>query len=122
MTVQKINTVCNYDTLKGVHLHPSEKERLKKACRDFEAIFMSQMLDSMRDTLTNTSVFGNSLGKDIYKSMYYRQLVTDIAQNGSGLGISELLYNKLESKVKEHRAASENQQTADDNSIGEIKE
>jgi len=122
MTVQKINTVCNYDKLKGVHSPPSEKDRLKKACKDFEAVFMSQVLDSMRDTLSNTSVFGNSLGKDIYKSMYYRQLTADIAQSGSGLGIGELLYNKLESKVNMHCTASENRPTADDNSIGKIKE
>jgi peptidoglycan hydrolase FlgJ len=122
MTVQKLTGALNYDRLKEMSPRTSEKERLKKACKDFEAIFMNQMLDSMRETLTNTSVFGNSLGKDIYKSMYYRQLTSDIAQGGNGLGIGELLYNKLESKVKENGAASENQLTADDNSIGKIKE
>ena len=122
MTVEKLNGSYNYNRLTEAIPQASEKERLKKACGDFEAIFMNQMLDSMRDTLTNTSVFGNSLGKDVYKSMYYRQLTSDIAHGGSGLGISELLYNKLESKVKEHRAASEIQPAADDNIIGKIKE
>lgn len=83
---------------------------------------MSQMLDSMRDTLTGTSVFGNSLGKDIYESMYYRQLTSDIAHGGRSLGISELLYNKLESQEKRHRAASDIQRPADVNSTGKIKE
>jgi len=122
MTVEKLNNAYNYNVLKGGGPQSSEKDRLKKACKDFEAVFMSQMLDSMRDTLINDSVFGNSLGKDIYKSMYYRQLTADIAQSGSGLGIGELLYNKLESKVNMHCTASENRPTADDNSIGKIKE
>ena len=122
MTVEKINSAYSYNRVKGLLTRPSEQERLKKSCKDFEAIFMSQMLDSMRDTLTGTSVFGNSLGKDIYKSMYYRQLTSDIAHGGSGLGIGELLYNNLESKVREQRAASEIQRPADDNSIGKIKE
>ena len=122
MTIEKLNNSYNYNRLNGTNPQAAEKERLKNACRDFEAIFMNQMLDSMRDTLTGTSVFGNSLGKDIYKSMYYRQLTSDIAHGGSGLGIGELLYNNLESKVREQRAASEIQRPADDNSIGKIKE
>jgi len=80
------------------------------------------MFQSMRNTLTNDSIFGNSLGKDIYKSMYYRQISTEIAQGGSGLGIGEILFHKLEDKMGTGRAALENRSIADDNSIKEIKE
>ncbi len=122
MTIQKSDNTSYYSKLTNSASHLSEKKRLRKACADFEAILLNQMLKSMRKTLTNDSVFGNSLGKDIYKSMYYRQLSTDIAQSGSGLGIGELLYNKLEDKVDAHRVTSENCMIADDNSIKEIKE
>ena len=122
MTVEKLNSAHSCNRLKASHMKPSEQERLRNACRDFEAIFMNQMLDSMRDTLTGTPVFGNSLGKDIYESMYYRQLTSDIAHGGRSLGISELLYDKLESQVTAHHTASDIRQPADVNSIGKIKE
>ncbi len=122
MTIQQSNNSSHYNKLTNSSPLLSEKNRLKKACADFEAILLNQMLTSMRNTLTNDSVFGNSLGKDLYKSMYYRQISTDIAQSGSGLGIGELLYKKLEGKLDAHSTTSENGTIADDNIMKEIKE
>lgn len=69
--------------------------RLKQACADFEAILLDSMFQSMRKTLSGEDIFGKSLGRDIYESMYYTQISKDLAGQGSGLGLGAMLYQQL---------------------------
>ncbi len=69
---------------------------LKKACSDFEAIFLNMMLKSMRKTVPNDGIFKKDMEKDIYESMYDQQIVTKISQSNQGIGLSEMLYHQLQ--------------------------
>ncbi len=69
--------------------------KLREACTDFEAILLDSMFQAMRKTLTGEDIFGKSLGKDIYESMYYREISNHVAKNGSGLGIGDMLFQQL---------------------------
>ena len=77
--------------------------KLKEACADFEAIFLNYMFTSMQDTLTGDALFGKSLGKDIYESMYIQQISTDIARGGRGYGIGDALYREMKDKVETNK-------------------
>ncbi len=81
----------------GVHNEKDniEDKRLKKACADFEAILLNYMFQSMRKTLPGNDVFGSSIGMDMYESMYFQQLSTDIARGRNSLGIGDALYRQL---------------------------
>ena len=79
----------------------SEEEKLKTACQDFEAIFLNFMFQSMKKTLPGDGLFGKSLGKDLYESMYYQELSSDIAKGGKGVGIGEKLYAELKGESVE---------------------
>lgn len=83
----------------------ADQKRLKEACADFEALLLHTMLKSMRKTLSGKDVFGGSLGRDIYESMYYQQVAVDVARGGSGLGIGDALYQELEQKMGLNRYA-----------------
>lgn len=73
-----------------------QKDRdLRKACSDFEAIFINSMMQAMRKTLPGDGLFAGGLQKDIYESMYDQQLAQEAA-SGKGLGIGEALYRQLE--------------------------
>jgi peptidoglycan hydrolase FlgJ len=78
----------------------SENTKLKQACADFEAILLDSMFQSMRKTLSGDDVFGKSLGRDIYESMYYTQISKDLASKGKGLGLGEILYQQLSSRME----------------------
>ena len=67
-------------SLEATHLKPSqiktrtfgkkkeinlESERLKKACADFESIFINFMFQSMRKTLPGDRLFGSSHQKEM---------------------------------------------------------
>ncbi|MCP4118209.1 MAG: flagellar biosynthesis protein FlgJ [Desulfobacteraceae bacterium] len=82
--------------VKGNHAANKDKQKLKEACQGFEAIFLSSMLKSMRETLPGDTLFGEGQGLDIYKSMYDQHLADKLAASGRGVGIADFFYKELE--------------------------
>lgn len=78
----------------------SEDAKLKKACQDFEAVFTTYMLKTMRSTVPqdNSGAFGNQ--REIYDSMFDQTLSTKISQSRKPLGIGDALYRELSKRVK----------------------
>ncbi|MDA8138550.1 MAG: rod-binding protein [Desulfobacteraceae bacterium] len=71
-------------------------EQLLKACQDFEAIFVQQMMQQMRQTVPQNGLFSGGRAEEIYTSMMDDELSKTFAQ-GRGLGLSEMLYRQLSS-------------------------
>jgi flagellar protein FlgJ len=70
-----------------------DRDKLKKSCADFESILISQMLKSMRQTLTTSGLTGGGLGKDMYTSLFDQELSQSLAKRG-GLGLGKIIYNR----------------------------
>jgi len=81
--------------VKGNHGKDKDEKKLKEACQGFEAIFLSSMIKSMRQTLPGDTIFGESQGLDIYKSMYDQHLADNLAASGRGVGIADFFYSEL---------------------------
>jgi len=71
-----------------------EQARLRDACQQFEAIFLAQLLQKMRETVPKDPLLGDSRAKDIYNSMLDWELAQQIARSQS-VGIAETLYRQL---------------------------
>ena len=71
------------------------KDALRDVAREFEALFVKQMLSSMRATLDkeNDMLYGG-MSQDIFEDMLYTEYSKVIAKTGS-LGISDLIYEQL---------------------------
>lgn len=82
-----------------------EKKKLKKACRDFEAVFVSQMLKDMRPK-GEDPIFGGSHARKIYESMKDEQMAEHLTRDRSPLGISDLLYRQLVKKLDAKTSAA----------------
>ncbi len=65
----------------------SEKQ-VGKAAEDFEAFFLSQMLQPMFNTVKTDEMFGGGPGEDMWKSMMVDTYAKEIA-HGGGLGIAD---------------------------------
>lgn len=76
------------------------RQRLKEACQGFEAIFLNTLLKSMRATVSDDSLFGESHGMDIYRSMQDQALADEISRGSNNSGLGELLYKSLQDSVK----------------------
>ncbi len=68
--------------------------RLKRACAEFESIFINYMLKSMRTTVDDDLLLGNSNESKIIKSMFDENLALGIAKGG-GLGLGKILFESL---------------------------
>lgn len=87
------------DRLKGdITPGPSAKQKLRKACTDFEAVFISKMWEQMRATIPKGGMF-QSPQEEMYRSMFDREFTEKMAQDG-GIGLGDMLYNQLQGKIK----------------------
>lgn len=74
----------------------AEKDKkLKKACGDFEAMLVFQMLKTMRQTVPKGGLFEQSHAKDTYDMLLDQKIADEIARKGQGLGLQKLLYQQL---------------------------
>ena len=78
---------------------PDKEAKLEKACRDFEAIMIKQLLTSMRKSIPRDGLFGNdSFARETFQEMSDDQLARQMAQ-GRGMGIAEAMYEQLSNKL-----------------------
>jgi flagellar protein FlgJ len=73
-----------------------EKDRLFDACKDFEALFIKQMLDSMRNTVQKTGLIDGGMAENIFEDMLYDEY-SKIMSKTASFGIAELMYRDLSS-------------------------
>ena len=88
-------SVAGIDKMKRQTLDPEKDKELKDACAGFEAIFMNEMLQSMRKTLPGDALFEDSNASNIYQSMQDQDLVENLSKSQNSLGIKDFLYQQL---------------------------
>lgn len=80
----------------GGRFVPENKE-LYNACSEFEALFIKQMLDSMRKTVERTSLTDSpteGTGRDFFEDMLYDNYAKKMAETAD-LGIAKMMYMQL---------------------------
>jgi len=69
-------------------------EALKRVSSEFEAIFIGQLLKTMRDSVLETGLMGNSRASKMYREMHDDALASEMAKTGE-FGIGRMLYEEL---------------------------
>lgn len=67
---------------------------LGNATQDFEAVFLSQMLSPMFDTLEEDPLFGGGPGEKMYRSLLVEEYGKILAKTG-GVGLGDQLQQEL---------------------------
>ena len=76
-------------------MSPQEKEQLRKACNDFEALLTHQMLSAMREASFETEgMFEKSHGEKLFQSMADQEIAEKMA-TGGGIGFGKMLFEQL---------------------------
>lgn len=87
------------DSLKKQLAGGSAKEKqLKKACTDFEAVFIGRLWQEMKATVPKDGYLKSRQG-EMYSSMFDHAFAEKMAENG-GIGLADMLYNQLKKKLK----------------------
>ena len=71
---------------------------LRKACQDFESLMLRQMLKSMRSTVQQNGLLGESHSGDIVQGMFDDNLAQVMADK-NGIGIADILFERLKDRM-----------------------
>jgi flagellar protein FlgJ len=77
-----------------------DEAKLKKAAEDFEALFINQLMQSMRRTVLKSKLLEDAPGREVYQSLFDREISKKMAQKGA-LGVGKIIYRN----VLEHEKA-----------------
>jgi flagellar protein FlgJ len=84
-----------------------DEEKLKRACMDFESLFVYQMLKSMQQTVPKSGLLGEGPEKGIFESLFGQEWSKALAHQG-GLGLGKMLYKQmLRSEEEKHPSSVE---------------
>ncbi len=97
MDTQVAQTIVNNNSLHDLRYaatkDQSDKETLKQVAAQFESLFVSMMLKSMRDAQLAEGLFDSDQSR-MYQDMADQQLALDMSQNG-GLGLQNVILRQL---------------------------
>ncbi len=71
-----------------------DEKGLRKACQEFEAIMLHQLLKGMRKTVMETGFMSGGYGEKIFRDMHDQALTEEMAKGG-GVGLADMLYRQL---------------------------
>ncbi len=91
----RVNQLKDIPDAKG----KEDDSRLREASNEFEAIFIQQMLKTMRQTSLESDFVKKSEGEKIFRSMLDEQYAILSAKSGR-LGLGEMIYQQLKSNLK----------------------
>lgn len=74
---------------------PAQEKKLKKACADFEAMLVFQLLKTMRQSAPRNGFLKSSPGRETYEMMLDQKVAEELANKGGGLGLQKMLYNQM---------------------------
>jgi Rod binding domain-containing protein len=72
----------------------ADKAAARRAAEDFEAVFISQMLQPMFENLPTDGPMGGGHAENVYRGMFVTEAGKAIAKNG-GVGIADNVYREL---------------------------
>jgi len=71
----------------GEFLTEKQRQQAKKAAQEFEGLFISMMMKSMRETTGKDTLTGGGRGEEIFRSMLDDQYVAETVKRG-GFGLA----------------------------------
>lgn len=93
--IQKLDKAAaeNFETSFESALKNKQKQQLKRACEEFESIFINIIMQKMRSSIPEYGI-QKSFGREIYESMFDQEVSKEMAKSG-GIGLAKQLYDQL---------------------------
>src|ERR1035441_2995993 len=86
-------SVVPFDQL-AANLNVSQNDKVKEACRQFEAVLLRQILGEARKTVITASGKGDSNETGIYNDMINNQMADSISRSGA-FGLAKSMESQL---------------------------
>ncbi|MEQ1752910.1 MAG: rod-binding protein [Micropepsaceae bacterium] len=76
------------------HLPGTASRKLEAASKDFESVFLSQMLQTVWDTVPTDGAMGGGMGESVFRSLMIQDIGKQMAQQG-GIGLASNVKSEL---------------------------
>lgn len=76
-----------------------QRERIKPLAREFEANFVSMLIEEMKKSVDKNDMFHGGFGEDVFESMLSLEQARQMSFAGEGLGLSRLVESGLATKL-----------------------
>jgi peptidoglycan hydrolase FlgJ len=83
-----------------------EDQKIKKACAEFESIFIQLMLKSMRQTVMKADCSDKGSGREMFDSLFDQEL-SKVFAKGRGTGLAKLIYQNWMKKERSEAPSPE---------------
>ena len=77
-----------------------EEARLKDASKQFEQVFMKQMLSEMRKSVDKSKLFGEGKDEDTFQDMLDNERAKSWSDSG-GVGLAQLIYEQMRNQISD---------------------
>ncbi len=77
-------------------------EELLEACRQFEAIFLNQLLKEMRKTVPKDGLIPQSYEQEIFTGMFDEEVAKNISKSNR-MGMADMLFEQLRDHSKDDK-------------------
>lgn len=84
-----------------------EKEKLQKACKDFESIFLQYLLKTMRPKVSDDNPFSGGKGEKMLRGLQNQALADEMA-GSKNIGIADMLYKQMSKMFLDDESVSSN--------------
>ena len=85
----------------------SESDPLREVAQEFEALFIQQMFDAMRNTIDREdSLFYGGFAEEVFEDMLYEQYALTMARTAN-TGIADTIYDQFSGQSDSAAAAGE---------------
>ncbi len=75
------------------------REGLVKAAKEFEGVFLNQLMKAMRSTVPDNELFNSSGPTKFYQQMYDTEIAKGLATGHSGMGVADLIVRQFEANL-----------------------
>ena len=79
---------------RGAKLSEAERGHIRQAAEEFEAVFLSQMLTPMFESLETDGLFGGGSGERMYRSLMVEEYGKALSRSG-GVGIADAVARQI---------------------------
>jgi peptidoglycan hydrolase FlgJ len=100
----------NSGYLEGINGLKENAEGLKKACSEFESVFMAMLLKEFRKSIPKDGLIPKSFTMETYEEMLDNQMASDVSKSGS-TGIGDILFDQLSRNIKAYQSGDGGQKT-----------
>lgn len=87
------------NSFRGAETIAERREALRESAKQFEAVFVHQMISAMRKTVSESSLTPKSNGQKIFEGMLDEEWSKKLVNRSGSGSLSEILYRQLSAQM-----------------------